>query len=383
MRIIVLFFFVVLLGCQDQLELMDNIPAGKGSAEPSLTISDQGLILTWIEAVDDDFQLKMSIYNGEAWTDPKTIASGNDWFVNWADFPNMTVNGSKLFTFYLEKSAPETFSYDVIYVTSPDSGKTWSAPQKLHEDTIAAEHGFVSAVPYKDGFYASWLDGRHTPQGKPMSLRGTYINVEGIVHESVEIDSMTCDCCQTAMTIVNGEPWTFYRDRSPNEVRDIYYSKFDGDKWAKPKSINNDNWEIAACPVNGPRVIYSEDNVAVVWFTAAEGKGKVKMMISDDKGESFGDVIIVDEDNSLGRVDIQMNDERIYVTYLDRKDYAAIIALKIYDHSGNLLDEPIITHVSPERATGFPRSIIWKDQLYVTWTDAESKLVKVATFKIA
>ena len=33
---------------------------------------------------------------------------------------------------------------------------------KIHDDNTFSEHGFVSSIPYKDGFMVSWLDGRNT-----------------------------------------------------------------------------------------------------------------------------------------------------------------------------------------------------------------------------
>ena len=55
---------------------------------------------------------------------------------------------------------------------------------------------------------------------------------------SAEIDDNTCTCCQTTMTIINNVPFTFYRDRSEEEIRDIYYAKLVDDNWSEPEVLN-------------------------------------------------------------------------------------------------------------------------------------------------
>ena len=383
MRIIIpLVLLVGLTGCLNTGSSIDDPPVSKGSAEPSLVNTENGLILSWMEPNEGDILLQMSVHNGIKWTSPKTIAKGEDWFVNWADFPAIVANGDMLFVHFLQKSASETFAYDVMYSVSTDFGSNWSTPLKLHQDTVFAEHGFVSAIPYEQGFYVSWLDGRNTVNKEPMTIRAAYVDEQGNLSNAAEIDSTTCDCCQTTMAMAGGEPITFYRDRSNDEIRDIYYSILVDDNWTNPKSLNADDWYIAGCPVNGPRAVSIGNTTAVAWFTGANEEEKVKLKISSDNGNTFGDEIIVDSPNALGRVDIQMDSARIYVTYLTKPDNRTSIKLSIYDYAGQLLDSKLIAGVKPDRGTGFPRTAIWHEQLIITWTDIDEMKVKVLKYPL-
>ena len=64
---------------------------------------------------------------------------------------------------------------------------------KIHDDNTFSEHGFVSSIPYKDGFMVSWLDGRNTTTKKSdsghdqgaMTLRTAIINLEGALTEDM------------------------------------------------------------------------------------------------------------------------------------------------------------------------------------------------------
>ena len=60
---------------------------------------------------------------------------------------------------YLKKSYDLTFAYDIKYLIKEDK---WSEEKYLNTDNTKSEHGFVSIEPFKDGFIASWLDGRNT-----------------------------------------------------------------------------------------------------------------------------------------------------------------------------------------------------------------------------
>jgi BNR repeat-like domain len=382
MRIILSIILFGLIACNSN-KPEDNIskpPVSKGSAEPSLTITGQGLLLSWCETTGDETALKMSVFQNNRWSEPNTIAKGNDWFVNWADFPAIVANGDHLFAHFLQKSESGTYTYDVMYTLSGDMGKTWSEPRKLHQDTVSAEHGFVSAVPFKDGFMVSWLDGRYTINKGAMTVRAAYLDLNGQIQNSWELDHRTCDCCQTSMTMAGGKPVVYYRDRSEEEIRDIYFAVFDDTVWAKPTLLNDDNWEIKGCPVNGPRASSIGDKLAVVWFSGAGGEHKVKMKISSNGGMDFNETIRVDGPNALGRVDVQMDDENIYVSYLNKSDKGAALMLKTYNQKGEFLKSKIMAYTSPERASGFPRMVLWDSQIVVTWTDVEGKMVKVVGY---
>jgi len=144
-----------------------STPCKKGG-EPNLFVSENGkTYLSWVEYLNDttDALVFSKLENGE-WSAPKTIASGSDWFVNWADFPSLVSagkDGQYLAAHWLQKRAEGTYDYDVRIAQSQDGGQTWNPSFVPHRDSIAAEHGFVSMLPISsDKIFATWLDGRNT-----------------------------------------------------------------------------------------------------------------------------------------------------------------------------------------------------------------------------
>ena len=207
---------------------------GKNNAQPNLVSNGDNLTLSWISSEEDQKAILFySQYEDNKWTEPISIASGTDWFVNWADFPAHATNEDLLLTSYLKKSDSGTYTYDVLLNLETLSGKKIKENFLLHTDGIKAEHGFVSMVPsHKNGFYVTWLDGRNTVENseeahhKAMTIRFAEITSIGKIINETELDATTCDCCQTSIAMSPKGPIVVYRNRIKGEVRDIFITRY-------------------------------------------------------------------------------------------------------------------------------------------------------------
>src|SRR5215472_12756146 len=92
-------------------------PAGSGSAEPNLATGPDGRVfMTWIEPGQGKGNvLYFSTLQSQAWSAPKVIARGTNWFVNAADFPSLAMMpGGVLAAHWLVKSGDEdSEAYDI------------------------------------------------------------------------------------------------------------------------------------------------------------------------------------------------------------------------------------------------------------------------------
>jgi len=367
-----------------QLKQMPS-PAADSSAEPFLfTDKNDVIYFSWIEKKGKQSTLYFSTLSNDKWSKPQQIASGNNWFVNWADYPVIASDGSRnLVAHYLEKSDTAKFTYDVKMVSSNDSGRTWSQSKILNEDNVKAEHGFVSIVPYKDGFFTAWLDGRKTAMESDagghghhgeMTLRGAILDHNGNKTNEWELDDRICDCCQTSVAITETGPVVTYRDRSDEEVRDMSIVRYVNGQWSAPKTIHADNWQIKACPVNGPRISSIRNNLAIAWFSMQDKKGEVKIVFSFDGGETFGKAIRIDEGNTIGRVDVVMVDST--TAMVSWMEGGSIKAAKV--HTNGTKDISImIASSSDKRSSGFPQMTRSGNNVVFAWTDDKEKTVKV------
>ncbi len=233
--------------------------AGEKAAQPSVTVdSREGFVVTWQERDGADSALRFAVIDQSGKeTRRGTVASGADWFINGADFPNLAVlaNGDWV-TFWLQKTSPDTYSYAIRSVRSRDAGHHWDTPVLLNRDDTDTEHGFVTLnAAGDDRVRAIWLDGRRMAgastgadhdhaAAEHMSLRTAVLDREGTHADEHELDDLTCACCQTDGARSGLRTAYLYRDRTSEETRDISVLSIANEQWSDAKSLNADGWTI-------------------------------------------------------------------------------------------------------------------------------------------
>ncbi len=354
-------------------------PALGKSMQPYLFSDGKELLMSWTQKINDSVTtLNYSVLEDGVWIKSTEIAKGDNWFVNWADFPAIAKNNQNILAHFLQKSDPATFAYDVKIKLSNNFGKNWGLDKKLHQDTTLTEHGFVTMIPFKeDSFFITWLDGRNTMGGGhggeehpnvAMNVRTAIVLKNGDVIDDTLVDNKTCDCCQTTAAITQNGPITVYRNRTDDEIRDIYISRLVDGNWTEPKAIYNDNWKIKGCPVNGPKAAVIDNTLAIAWFTAANNVPKVNLIFSDDSGENFNTPIQIDSGKPIGRVDITLLDKNTaLVSWMETTESGADIKIIKVTKDGTKSTPFVISSISDSRSSGFPQFEVLNDEIIAAW----------------
>lgn len=371
-------------------------PAAPGSAQPRLYAGTDGTVwLNWLEPADGDAHaLRYATLDDAGWSAPTTVATGTDWFVNWADFPSVRpLPSGRVAAHYLQSNGPRGLAYAVRIAQSED-GSSWQEAVTPHEDGTPTEHGFVSLLPWhSDRLLALWLDGRKMTTGDghghgDMTLRSAVLDSTGAVKERALVDDRTCECCATSAVRVGNEALVAYRDRSQDEVRDIRLVRFDGEQWTEPTRLHDDGWRIEGCPVNGPALAAKAERVVAAWFTATGGIPRVKAAFSADGGRSFSDPVVVAEGETKGRVDaVLLDDGAAVVSWLGTDGDRGRVQLRSVRADSSLSPvTAMVTLPSAARSVGFPKVVRSGDHLYGAWVgpggSSEGGTVQVARMAI-
>jgi hypothetical protein len=370
-------------------------PAGPNSAQPQLSSSARGLILSWIEREGPKASLRFAERTASGWSAPLTVASGTDWFVNWADVPSVIrlANGTMV-GHWLQKSGADTYAYDVRLSYSKDSGKTWSPSFLPHSDGTKTEHGFASLFQMPGaGLGLVWLDGRAMkPQaghgdhgGGAMSVR--FGSFDGTWKQTAEmpVDPRVCECCPTTAAVTSEGPIVAFRNRTDEEIRDIHVSRLENGKWTEPKAVHEDGWKINACPVNGPTLSARGRTVALAWFMAKDDQGRAFVAFSQDAGRTFSAPIRIDDVSALGRVDAELTaDGSAIVSWIEFADQRTQLRVRRVEPSGVRSPSVTVSALAGGRASGYPRIALAGDDVVFAWTESgqEGSRVKTATAQL-
>ena len=358
-------------------------PAAPNSAQPQLSTLGDRVILSWVERSGDSASLRFSERTDAGWTDARTVAYGTDWFVNWADVPSVIpLQHGSMAAHWLQKSAASTYANNARLSFSRDEGRTWSASVTPHHDGTRTEHGFASLFPMPgQGVGAVWLDGRQMKEGAHegmdggnMSLRGALFAPDGSQASEALIDDRVCECCPTAAAVTANGPIVAFRNRTTDEIRDIYVSRLVGGRWTEPVPVHRDNWKIAACPVNGPALSAHGQDVAIAWFTAQGEEGHVYAAFSSNAGETFSAPIRIDEAGAVGRVDVELlADGSAAVTWIEFADKRSEFRIRRAERNGSRSASLAVSGIASGRSSGYPRLARRGNELLFAWVDSGEK----------
>jgi hypothetical protein len=371
-------------------------PAGRDSREPELTVSADGrVVMSWVEKLGEKrHALRYATRGPAGWSVARTVAEGDNWFVNWADFPSViALPDGSMAAHWLVKSGKSTYAYDVNIARSKDNGQTWNRPIVPHTDGTQTEHGFVSLLPLNDGRVgAVWVDGRATrdmkeghdedaPLPVSMQLRYAAIDADGKLSDEAVIDERICECCQTSAVMTSEGVIAAYRDRSNKEVRDIHFVRRQGEGWSEPRPVHADNWEINGCPVNGPSVAADGRRVALAWFTGEGDAPRVQVAFSNDAGATFGAPARVDDGEAMGRVDVVLlADGSALICWMSGGTEGGANKVRRVAPDGTLGPVAIISQTEISRSSGFPRMARLGDTVHFAWTQfGKPSQVRMAT----
>ncbi|MEO7363503.1 MAG: hypothetical protein ABI120_24440 [Gemmatimonadaceae bacterium] len=159
-----------------------------------------------------------------------------------------------------------------------------------------------------------------------------------------------------------------------------------GGKWLAGAAVHNDNWKIAACPVNGPALAARGNRVALAWFSAPGDSAQVKLAFSDNAGATFSPPVRIDGGSPAGRVDaVLLADGGALVSWVERTggDTTAVRVRRVAAN-GSVGAPMTVASSSAARASGFPKMVIAGANVMFAWTvPSRPSAIRVARARTA
>ncbi len=198
--------------------------------------------------------------------------------------------------------------------------------------------------------------------------------------KSHSIDAKVCECCPTAAAVTSEGIIAAYRNRSDDEIRDNYITRLVSGTWTTPQAVFNDNWKIAACPVNGPALSANGSLVAMAWFTAKNDQGQAFAAFSRDAGRTFSRPIRIDDGGTLGRVDLELlPDGSALATWIEFANEPVSpkpsggggqFRARRIEANGTRSAPVTIAGIAGSRSSGYPRAAAANGEVVFAWTES-------------
>jgi hypothetical protein len=364
-------------------------PGSAGAGQPRLAAGVDGTpVLSWLEPAGDGAALRYATFAAGAFAAPLEVTSGDDLMVNWADMPSVQPITNDVWAAHWLRVAPESAgAYHVATAVSADGGRTWSVPVQLNDDDAMAEHGFVELFAWNGAIAALWLDGRQLAEwsfDEPDKLLGTSLRIAeldysgGVVARGI-VDELVCDCCQPDRAMTRSGPVVAYRDRTPDEIRDIVVRRNLDGRWQDAVVAGVDGWHIEGCPVNGPAIAVAGERVAVAWFTAANDTPRVRFAWSGDGAASFAPALDLDGAGSFGQVGLVVDaaGTALVTWWRAAPGGGTDLALRTVNADGTLGEVRVVAHSAAAQPVDVPQLIAAGEDLLMAWTSLDDETVHV------
>jgi hypothetical protein len=358
-------------------------PAAAGSQAYALSVGGDGrTYLIWIEPAGRGLHaLKFSRLEGHAWSAPREISRGGNWFVNWADHPSLTAlpDGTLLAHWLVNTGRKQgSYGYGIRVARSTDQGATWSTIFEDGMRNVSDYAGFLTFAPGAPGVEAIYLTPlkpdeesaeAHSEHEAIKTLAAVSFGPDGSVKTEKAVDADVCSCCMTDIALTGAGPVAVYRDHLPGDIRDISIVRRVNGAWTQPATVARDGWHIRGCPTNGPAVAARGARVTVAWFTAAADTPRLKLAVSQDGGATFGEPIVIDDGRPVGWPDLVMlEDGSTLVSWLERRGEGVGEVLVRRVSADRKAGPPLAVAESVSgRATGVPHMVRAGDRVLVAW----------------
>ncbi len=259
------------------------------------------------------------------------------------------------------------------FARSPDGGRSWEKPVTVTDDSTFGSHNFHALHIARDGtIYAAWLDGR-SGKSHAFATRSEDGGKTWAPNHPISMGE-ACPCCRTALASApGGVVYAAWRTVLPGNIREIVVARSSdrGATWSEPVRVQNDQWQVDACPHAGPALaVDSRQRLHVTWWSGKESAAGVFYARSDDGGKSFTHVTPLGtaEFSQPAHVQLAVGDSGVVaVAWDDGTLQTPRVALRISrDHGSHFAPA---RYVSAEgHAASFPVLALNGKNLTVAWT---------------
>lgn len=358
-------------------------PAAEGSKQHHLSQTADGrLILSWVESDGQNSTVRFAVREGQIWSPVRTVIRADG---KLGDPPVVFgLDDGSLAAAWMPyvKGAKSQYAADIYLARSQDGGLNWSPAFKPYGKKARIYDAQMSLTPLPDARIALvWTDMRdagHKKKDRYRLMATVLAKNQQRAGKETTLDGDVCSCCRVYTAARGEDLLTVYRDHAQGEIRDTAAVRWRPGGKAKAASVPGEGWHIEGCPSNGPAVDLSGSSAAAAWFSAADGKGRVRVAFSKDGGKRFAKPVEVD-DNANGYVNVSLlSRNAALVSWRGRAGAEEELRIAMVEAGGIGRQTTVYRGDFPKWPSKYPGMVRLGQQAFVAWTDPAKNRVRVA-----
>ncbi|WP_020563999.1 sialidase family protein [Methylosarcina fibrata] len=361
-----------------------DVPAAEGSKQHHLSQTADGrLILSWVESDGPSSTVRFAVREGPAWSPVRTVSRVDG---KLGDPPVVFgLDDGSLAAAWMPyvKGGKSQYAADIYLARSQDGGLSWSPAFKPYAKKARIYDAQMSLTPLPDARIALvWTDMRdadgHKKKDRYRLMATVLAKNQQRAGKETTLDGDVCSCCRVYTAARGEDLLTVYRDHAQGEIRDTAAVRWRPGGKAQAASVPGEGWHIEGCPSNGPAVDVSGPATAAAWFSAADGKGRVRVAFSKDGGKRFAKPVEVD-DNANGYVNVSLlNQDAALVSWRGRAGPEDELRIAMVEAGGISRQTVIYRGDFPKWPSKYPGMVRLGQQAFVAWTDPAKNRVRLA-----
>jgi len=353
--------------------------------------ADEHLIVSWVETDAETSTAKFAVLEDGGWSIPLAVVQVKG---KLADPPVVIgLSDGSLAAAWMpyRQGATDRYAADILLARSIDGGLSWSPALKPYGDAARIYDAQMSLAALPDARLALvWTDMRHASHDPAADkktnryqLMASVIDKNWQASPEIVLDDDVCSCCRSYTDAQGEQLVTVYRDHATGEIRDISAVRWQAGGNPQIANVHADGWVIGGCPSNGPSIDLTPTAGVAAWFTAADGKGRVKLAFSTDQGAHFNSPIELDADASGYTNALLLDDGSALVSWRGRNGPDDELRVAKVTSKGKISRQTTVYRGSfPKWPSKYLALARVGKQAFVAWTDPLQKKVRLVSLSL-
>jgi hypothetical protein len=290
--------------------------------------------------------------------------------------PKIVLNREGRMTLAFSIFKDKVFNGQVLVSRSND-GSSFAEPVPITPNTESQR--FEALALDADGtVFAAWLDKRNRTQVQQSDQK--YVGAALFFAVSKDggatygdarmVKDNTCECCRIGLAFDGpGRPVVVFRDIFEGSMRDHAIVAFsDLESPGEVHRVSRDEWQIAACPHQGPSLSVTADGTYhVVWFTNGRARKGLFYASSRDGGKTFSDPLAIGQaDRAPSRPFVLAREQGVVMVWKEFDGDKTVVNLMASRDDGRSWSRPR-TIASTTDASDHPLLISDGRRTYLSW----------------